>query len=418
MSTRTAFVFSREYPPVTIGGTSTVTRNLAVGLVGHGWRVVVVSANPHGGDECAEIDGVIVHRTGMGSVYHPESGLADATLTGHRRLHRAAEDLAARYGPVDVVALPDLFCFPEAALFARGHGRPLVNILLQDFRTLTRQDRDRHHVTTGVSAEQEHLFALEERALRGSDHVAFISRALSDAILGYYPDLTTPSSVEYLGVDAAEIASVAADAQARAKLRAGLPGDGPVVVACGRLVPVKGFTPLLEALALLGSGGLRPRLALVGVGPEEAGLRPLAAERGIADRVTFLGDIPRRTALTWMSLATVAVVPSLWESFCYVCAEMMAFGRPVVATAVDSLNELMPTQEYGYRVPVTVAGGARVLDPRRLAEALAAALADPDAAARRGTAARERILGEFTNARFAQRMDGLCDRLASGYARA
>jgi glycosyltransferase involved in cell wall biosynthesis len=45
-----------------------------------------------------------------------------------------------------------------------------------------------------------------------------------------------------------------------------------------------------------------------------------------------------------MSVADIAVVPSLWESFCYVCAEMMAFGRPVVASHIDSLRESIPDE--------------------------------------------------------------------------
>lgn len=105
---------------------------------------------------------------------------------------------------------------------------------------------------------------------------------------------------------------------------------------------MKGFDVLLTALARLGpvhrpgSDPALVQLAVVGVGPEEEHLRQRAAELGLTEQVAFLGDIRREEALGWMSVADVAVVPSLWESFCYVCAEMMAFGRPVVASSVDS----------------------------------------------------------------------------------
>ena len=343
------FVFSREYPPTVIGGTSTVARNLSVGLAAEGWQVAVITTNPRAGqDEREEISGVVVHRTGTGVVYDENTGLASAMMRGHRMLHRAAARLAGELGRPAVVALPDLFCYPEAALSARSLRAPMINILLQDFRTLTRYDRDTHHVASGVSADAGHLFALEEKSLRGSAHVAFISQALADAVISHYPDLDTGRSVIHLGVDATEIASIAAAGDERARLRASLPAvarSRPLLVACGRLVPVKGFAALLRAVAALGSQGVTPYLVLVGVGPEEPDLRRLAAGLGIAGQVALVGDIPRRTALTWMSMATAAVVPSLWESFCYVCAEMMAFGRPVVATTVDSLNELMPTEE-------------------------------------------------------------------------
>jgi glycosyltransferase involved in cell wall biosynthesis len=410
-----AFVFSREYPPNTVGGTSTVARNLGVGLAALGWRVVVVSTLAGTDQDVREhIDGVTVHRAATGVVYNEESGLADQSVRSHRRLYAAAEALADELGPPDVVLLPDLFCHPEATMFARRHGVATVNILLQDFRAITPYDRDAHHVTTGVSADRRDLVGLEEKAVTGCDHTAFISHALSDAVTGYYPHSTAPHSVVHLGVDLAEIDAVRAGPDG-ARLRAGLLAARPdtsLLVACGRLVPVKGFTELLRALPDVHAPDTAVHLALVGVGPEESALRRLAGELGITDRVTFLGDIPRRTALSWMSVADVAVVPSLWESFCYVCAEMMALTRPVVCTAVDSLRELVPDARQGWPVPVTGQSGARVLDPRDLAAALTAALADPAEGARRGAAARDRVEQHFTNTRFAEGIAAIADRLA------
>jgi glycogen(starch) synthase len=405
------FVFSREYPPHSVGGTSTVARNLSTGMTALGWQVAVVTTNRKSHDEREQAGGVTVHRAGTGVVYNSDSGLADDTIAAHRRLHRAAVTLAGDLGRPAVITLPDLFCFPEAAAFARAQGTPLVNILLQDFQTLTRYDHDRHRVTNGVAADPAHLFALEEKALNGSDHICFISHALSDAITGYYPSLRPSHEVIHLGVDEAEIATARAATAERARLHATLPRAAaglPLVVACGRLVPVKGFDSLLRALALLGPVGATAHLALLGIGPEEPRLRTLAAELGIGGQVTFLGDRPRPEVMAWMSMATVAVVPSRWESFCYVCAEMMAFGRPVVATAVDSLNELMPTDEYGYRVAVTQQAGRREIAPAALAQAIGAALADPGEAARRGAAARQRILTQFTKGSYAAAMSRLC----------
>jgi len=409
------FVLSREYPPNTVGGTSTVARNLSTGLSARGWKVVVVTTRPQRSEDLREdLAGVTVHRTGTNVTYNQDSGVTDASVLTHRRLYQSAVRLAGEYGPPDVVALPDLFCYPEATLLSRRYGVPVVNVLLQDFRTLTPYDRDKHHVASGVSADRRHLYELEEKSLRGCAHTVFISAALSDAITGYYPGVATAHSVIHLGVDTAELGSIAGADADRARLRETLPATAygrPLLVACGRLVPVKGFAPLLTALGRLGSAA--PHLALVGVGPEEPHLRQLARTLDIEADVTFVGDVPRRTALTFMSMATVAVVPSLWESFCYVCAEMMALGRPVVATTVDSLNELMPSDEYGYRVAVTGSATGRRLDPGSLAAAIGSALGDPAEASRRGARARERMLSRFTNDRFARLMAELCGRLGS-----
>lgn len=414
--TPSLIVFSREYPPVTVGGTSTVARNLSAGLARAGWEVAVISANPYDDRDVRErIEAVTVHRIGTGVVYNKFSGLGDDSVRTHRRMYQAANRLIDESGRPTAIALPDLFCYPEAALVAREHRVPIVNILLQDFHTLTLQDVRQHHVTNGVHAKRDHLLALEDKALRGSDHVVFISQALSDAITSHYPDLKTPHSVVHLGVDTAEIASIT-DAQAeRDRLRATLPPaarDLPLLVACGRLVTVKGFAPLIRALALLVEAGAPAHLAVIGIGPEELPLRGLAAALNVQQHVSFLGDISRPTALTWMSLATVAVVPSLWESFCYVCAEMMALGAPVVASAIDSLNELVPSDRFGYRVPLTDRDGRREISPIQLAAALGAALGDPEEARRRADAGREHILGTFTNARFSEGVGAICTRLA------
>jgi glycogen(starch) synthase len=405
-------VLSREYPPYTVGGTSTVARSVAAGMVAQGHDVHVVTTNPRGDiDTVEDVGGVAVHRIGTALIYNDATELSGRVLATHRRLWRTADRILREYGPFDSMVMPDLFCFPEARLLATTHRLPLVNILLQDFAAIIAFDRDgRHHVTDGVSAHQYQLLSLEERALRGSDHTVFISHALSDAIVGRYPFVEPASSTIHLGVDLAEIDDVLADpGLATARERpAPAPTSGPttpLIVACGRLVPVKGFGSLIEAMASLP----RPaRLVLVGVGPELASLRARAGEVGVGDRVSFLGDISRREALSLFAVADVNVVPSLWESFCYVCAEMMALGRPVVATTVDSLRELMPDDTVGYRVEVSYRpSGRRRAEPAGFVAAIERALADPmDAAVRAGRAATH-IRTRFSNERFAA---GVADR--------
>ncbi|WP_329571896.1 glycosyltransferase family 4 protein [Kitasatospora sp. NBC_01266] len=418
--TRRVFIFSREYPPLTVGGTSTVARSLAKGLAAEGWQVLVVTSHTGTDDVHELVDDVSVLRTGTGVLYNGETGLRDQSLRTHRRILAAANWLVSVLGPPDLVALPDLFCYPEAMLLAREHSVPLINVLLQDFEAITPYDRDGHRVTTGTTADRADLLAIEAKALRTSDHTVFISHALRDAITGRYGVDSATQSVVHLGVDPAEIAAVEADSgrfERLTALRGASAPAAPLLVACGRLVPVKGFDVLLTALARLGpvhrpgSGPALVQLAVVGVGPEEGLLRQRATDLGLTGQIAFLGDIRREEALGWMSVADVAVVPSLWESFCYVCAEMMAFGRPVVASSVDSLRELIPDDSVGYPVPVEGASGSRRLDPDSLAKTLRCALEDPVGAAARGALARERIMERFTNDRFGRQMSSLGVRL-------
>ncbi|GLZ01167.1 glycosyltransferase [Actinoplanes sp. NBRC 103695] len=399
---RNTFLLTREYPPHTVGGTSTVARNLAVGLVRRGLPVQVLTTAPGAARETEEtVDGVLVKRVPVGSVY-------DQSIPARRRILAAADRLAADHGPPGALVVPDLFSWPEAAVFRGRHAAPLINVLLQDFRAITPYDRDGHRVTTGVGGVHEDLVRLEENACRSSDHTVYISRALQEAITGHYPGIEDRGSVVHLGVDLTEIDAVRAD-PAPLRRKAALLGDSParLVVGAGRLVPVKGFGHLVDAVARINRGlvpGGPVRLVLLGAGPEAPHLRAQA------DDLVILSDLPRSEVLGWMSVADVAVVPSLWESFCYVCAEMMALERPVVAAAVDSLRELIPHGSVGYPVPVDGPSGARRLDPAMLAGRISDALTDPGAA-ERGRAARRRVLDNFTLDRYAAEVAAIAESL-------
>jgi glycosyltransferase involved in cell wall biosynthesis len=172
---------------------------------------------------------------------------------------------------------------------------------------------------------------------------------------------------------------VAIPTRSRDAVRAalGLDGDVPLVVAVGRLHHQKGFDVLLEALRQVRSA--RPvHAAIVGGGPEAAWLAASSQRLGLAATVTFTGhsDHP----VDELAAADLVVIPSRWESGPLVLLEAMSFGRPVVATPVGFVPELVKDGETGWVVPVE--------DPRALAGAIVAALADPAAAEARGRAGK------------------------------
>lgn len=108
------------------------------------------------------------------------------------------------------------------------------------------------------------------------------------------------------------------------------PGLGhPLVLAVGRLHPQKGYEVLLEALPLLGD-------AVVAV----AGDGPLAGElRAAAPQVRWLGR--RDDVADLYAAADVVVLPSVWEARSLSAQEALRAGRPLVATAVGGLPELL-----------------------------------------------------------------------------
>jgi len=152
--------------------------------------------------------------------------------------------------------------------------------------------------------------------------------------------------------------------------------------------PKKGLTVLLHALAALARReGLPPwQCLLVGDGPARARLEALAAELGLSGRVVFAGmrrDVPRV-----LPALDLFVCPSLYEGFGIAIVEAMAAGRPVVASAVGGIPEIVVDQDTGLLVPPG--------DATALAEAMAALLARPDQARQMGLRGRERARKMFS----------------------
>ena len=168
--------------------------------------------------------------------------------------------------------------------------------------------------------------------------------------------------------------------QARAAL--GLSATERIVAFVGRIQPLKAPDVLLRAIARLDPGTPPVRVLVVG-GPSGSGLvapdalARLAAELGIADRVSFLPPQTREQLANVYRAADLLAVPSYSESFGLVAVEAQACGTPVVAAAVGGL----PVAVADGRSGTLVAGH----DPDQWARAIAGLL-DSDAAGLRQAA--------------------------------
>lgn len=164
---------------------------------------------------------------------------------------------------------------------------------------------------------------------------------------------------------------------------------GLVVGTVSRLdEPKKGLTVLLHALAdLAGRDGLPPwQCLLVGDGPARERLETLAAQLGLSERVVFAGV--RHDVASVLAAMDLFVCPSLYEGFGIAIVEAMAAGRPVVASAVGGIPEIVVNQDTGLLVPP---GNAAAL-----ADAMAALLTRPDRAQAMGLRGRERAREKFS----------------------
>jgi glycosyltransferase involved in cell wall biosynthesis len=174
-------------------------------------------------------------------------------------------------------------------------------------------------------------------------------------------------------------------------------GSEPGLLCVGRLIPIKGHLVLLRALAQARARVPDVALDVAGRGPLEPALKSFARELGIADAVRFLGFVsPIQTAV---EQAAIVVVPSLGEGFGMVALEAMERARPVIASAVGGLPEIVADGETG----LVVEPG----DAEALADAIVALAGDLDRAAAMGRAGRERAVREFPPERSVERIEEL-----------
>lgn len=146
------------------------------------------------------------------------------------------------------------------------------------------------------------------------------------------------------------------------------PVDGRHVLYAGRLTRVKGVHVLVDAIGRLREHGVQARLTIVGDGDERDALQARAAALVEQGAVEFLGWRDQGFVTGLMARAAVVVIPSLWpENFPTVALEALQAGRPLIASRVGGLPELVG-EDNGGLVP---AG-----DPAALAEMLAGVLGD------------------------------------------
>jgi glycosyltransferase involved in cell wall biosynthesis len=152
----------------------------------------------------------------------------------------------------------------------------------------------------------------------------------------------------------------------------------PVLGAAGRLVPMKGFKYLIRALPVIQASVPDVALEIAGSGPEEVALKEEARRIGVGGHVRFLGWLREIPFNHW----DVFVMPSVEEPFGMVALEAMASGRPVVASAVGGLPELVEDGNTGRLVPPA--------EPQALSTALISLLRNSDERQKMGVAARRR----------------------------
>ena len=352
-------IFKIYYPDL-FGGTLSVIRDICAGLKEKFAFGVLVCSNS-GGQRRIVVNDVSVERMrSLGDVL----SLPFAPTYPLRLWRRmATHDLLVLHAP-----------FPLADLvFALGFGRkrPLVVHWHADIVT--------------HAAFKRFVEPLMRRTLRRADAII-----VSDAILlsetPLLREFADKCHVVPFGID---VSKYDRPAPRYSDVNAGH-SRGRLVLACGRLVPYKGFDVLIRAAV-----GQTFEVWIVGEGRERPRLEKLIRSLGVGDRVCLLGSVPDRELAKLMHIADVFVMPSVTaaETFGLAQLEAMAAGRPIINTSLDTA--VPHVARHGIEA-ITVPPG----DHERLAEAIDVLIRDPERRERMGRAARQRAETKYSTADF------------------
>lgn len=217
--------------------------------------------------------------------------------------------------------------------------------------------------------------------LRRADAVTACSHYLLSRAEDVEPVIARKARVIYNGTDLPDDAFAS---------RTSILGSG--VLGVGRLVPSKGWDVLLRAWSER-QGAINHRcLSIIGDGPERDTLMSLSRALGLGQQVEFRGAQGHVDVMKEIGRSALVVIPSRQETFGLVALEAMASGKPVVATRVGGLPEVLEGADALLVEPD---------NPVALAEAITSMLARIEREPQFGAHNRE-VAARFSTARMAQ----------------
>jgi glycosyltransferase involved in cell wall biosynthesis len=272
-------------------------------------------------------------------LHSEKTPLCQAIVSQGGRVHAPIE--ASVYSPLHIFALQQhlnafkydvvhVHLFPAQLWAACGArlSRNVVPLVTTEHNTENRRRKGLYKV-------------IDRWMYRQYQRIASISPATTTNLVEWLPDLQGKVVECPNGIDVEAFASASTSGK---QALFSLPENTPVILCVASLQFRKGHDTLLRAIRLV------PNIVLVcaGDGPLSGELHSLAEELGIASRVRFLGkrmDVPQL-----LKAADIYVQPSRVDGFCIAALEAMAAGKPVVASNVPGLSDLVG--DAGLQFPV------------------------------------------------------------------
>ena len=253
-----------------------------------------------------------------------------------------------------------------------------------------------YHGATNENRKVRFYHWLDQRLMPTADRIVVMSRKHADAFASRARDRVRVlhNAVIPAYDDRAAVRGVEG-------VLAELQLDAPVLGVVGRLSREKGVDVFIDAARLLAERGLRFSALVAGDGPERSALEQQTRHAGLEDRIRFLGALA--TAAPLYPRLDLLVIPSRSEGLPNVLLEALRADRPVVATEVGAVPEVITDSRIGALVPIE--------SPAALADAIVAAL--PLRHSADASAMRREAADRFSLERRAERHRALYDELLS-----
>jgi glycosyltransferase involved in cell wall biosynthesis len=356
-----------------IGGVEVLAARVVVALAERGHEFVVVADQQANLDARAEFHGIPVHRAPyleiLANRRMDDWMAARAKVTALKREYRA--DLVWVYH----INLDVMFHLMTAA----AHRSATLCTV--------------HGAFPDGTVAPETAFG---RVLRAADWVTACSAHALGETRRQIPELAQRSSVIRNGLAMPSLAPAA------------LSSDLPRLLCVGRIgsVDEKGFDVAIRAMPAVLARFPSARLAIAGDGPARKELMQIASDAGVTAQVDFLGWVHPDRVLELMNESSMVLMPSrVPEGFGLVALQAAQMGRPVVASGVGGVSEVVVHGETGLLVDPD--------DADALAVAVMSLLADPERAARMGQAGRRRAATELGWEQHVDAYDELLQRFSA-----
>jgi glycosyltransferase involved in cell wall biosynthesis len=242
-----------------------------------------------------------------------------------------------------------------------------------------------------LTKQSDESTSLAGRLLRSADRVNSVSAAVLTQAHRLVPEIVSRSSVIHNGLNEPSMAPTV------------LPFAPARLLCLGRLTRQKGFDIALAALSLIRTHFANVRLVIAGDGVERRELEQQIDELGLSGAVECLGWVAPDQIPTLINSATVVLMPSRFEGLPLVALQAAMAARPIVASRVGGIPEVVVHQETGLLVDPENASA--------LADAVTFLLANPAIAAEMGHSGRRRVREVFSWEKCVVRYKNLYDQL-------